>query len=137
MVEQPAVSKVCAWHRCAAGLTGRQRRFCGPRCKNRFFVAQRRKALKQQAVDYKGGRCAICDYDRCLDALSFHHLDGEKEFGIAAKGYTRSWSAVKAELSRCILVCANCHAEIHAGIHDVAALASNGQRKNRVNSGNP
>jgi GH18 family chitinase len=50
-----------------------------------------------------------------LDALSFHH-EGEKEFGIGAKGYTRSWEKVKAELDECILVCSNCHAEIHAGL---------------------
>ena len=76
-------------------------------------------------MDYKGGKCVVCGYDRCVDALTFHHIDGHKEFGIAARGYTRSWSAVKAELDRCILVCANCHTEIHAELHDVAALVSN------------
>ena len=77
-------------------------------------------------MDYKGGKCVICGYGRCVDALTFHHIDGHKEFGIAARGYTRSWSAVEAELDGCILVCANCHTEIHAGLHDVAALVSNG-----------
>ncbi len=63
----------------------------------------------------------LCGYDKCLEALSFHH-NGDKGFGIGAKGYTRSWAVVEAELDECILVCQNCHAEIHAGLHDLAAL---------------
>jgi hypothetical protein len=103
----------------------------------KFAVTQRRKSLKRQAVEYLGGKCCLCGYDRCLEALIFHHLDGTKEFGIGAKGYTRSWAAVREELAKCLLVCANCHSEIHAGLREVAALASNGQRTNGVNSGNP
>jgi hypothetical protein len=71
--------------------------------------------LSYQIPNGHGGKCALCDYDRCLDALSFRH-EGEKEFGIGAKGYTRSWEKVKAELDECILVCSNCHAEMHAGL---------------------
>mgnify|MGYP003431129005 FL=1 len=49
--------------------------------------------------------------------MEFHHLDPEqKDFGIAAKGYTRSWEKVKEELDKCIMVCANCHREIHDGL---------------------
>jgi hypothetical protein len=137
MVEQPAVARRCVWHGCDNELTGRQKRFCGGRCKAKFFVTQRRKELKRKAVECKGGCCCICGYDRCLDALTFHHLDGKKDFGIGAKGYTRSWKVLLKELQKCLLVCANCHSEIHAGLYDVAALASNGQRINGVNSGNP
>jgi len=39
-----------------------------------------------------------------------------KDFGISAKGYTRSWQKVKSELEKCILICANCHRELHEGI---------------------
>ena len=73
-------------------------------------VAQRRKNIRQQAIDYKGSKCVICGYNKCLQALEFHHLEGgKKDFGISAKGYTRSWAAVKKELDKCILLCANCH----------------------------
>jgi len=81
--------------------------------------------LKQRAVEYKGGRCALCGYDRALQALTFHHKTG-KSFGIGAKGYTRSWEKAKSELDKCVLVCANCHAEIHARLHDIAALFGDG-----------
>lgn len=68
----------------------------------------------------------MCGYDRSVEALSFHHL-GDKTFGIGARGYTRSWEKVRAELDECLLVCHNCHAEIHAGLHNLAALSGDGQ----------
>lgn len=80
-------------------------------------VQKRREKLKVMAIAYKGGKCQICGYDRCVGALEFHHLDPtQKDFGISAKGYTRSWDKNKQELDKCILVCANCHREIHNGI---------------------
>ena len=80
-------------------------------------VKKRRKKVREMAVAYKGGRCCRCGYDRCLDALEFHHLDREKkDFGISAKGYTRSWKAIEQELDKCIMLCANCHRELHAGM---------------------
>lgn len=69
------------------------------------------------AIAYKGGRCQCCNYNRYVGALEFHHLNpDEKDFGIASKGYTRSWERNKEELDKCVLVCANCHREIHANI---------------------
>lgn len=78
---------------------------------------KRRNNLKQMALQYKGNKCCICGYNKCQSALEFHHLNSEeKEFGIAAKGYTRSWEETKKELDKCILVCANCHREIHSNL---------------------
>jgi len=80
-------------------------------------VAKRRKMIRKMAVEYKGGKCVICNYGKCEQALEFHHSDfNNKDFGISAKGYTRSWKAVKNELDKCILLCANCHREVHEGI---------------------
>lgn len=80
-------------------------------------VRKRRLKLRKMARDYLGGKCEICGYDRCDRALSFHHLDpAQKSFGIAAKGFTRSWTKIKDEIEKCILLCANCHMEIHEGI---------------------
>lgn len=75
-------------------------------------VSKRRKALRHKAVEYKGGKCSICGYDKCLKALEFHHLKN-KDFGLSEKGITRSWEKMKLELDKCILVCANCHRELH------------------------
>ena len=80
-------------------------------------VDRRRKQIRQMALEYKGGKCSICAYNRCIKALEFHHLESDKkDFGISSKGYTRSWQRVKEELDKCILLCANCHREAHEGI---------------------
>ena len=72
-----------------------------------------RRRNKIKLVEYKGGKCEICGYDKCIDALEFHHLDpNEKDFGIA--GDTRCLEKLKSEADKCILLCANCHREIHA-----------------------
>lgn len=76
---------------------------------------KRRDKIKQMAIYYKGNKCSLCGYDKCIDALDFHHLNPEeKEFGIAEKGYTKSWETIKQELDKCILVCSNCHRELHS-----------------------
>ena len=80
-------------------------------------VAARRKKLKAMLVEYRGGRCVICGYKRCVEGLDLHHVDStKKDFGLSAKGITRSWEKMKVEADKCILLCANCHREVHASI---------------------
>jgi predicted HNH restriction endonuclease len=96
-------------------------------------VRKRRQKIRQMAIAAKGAKCEICGYDRCIEALEFHHLnESDKEFGLSEKGYARSWKKVENELSKCVLLCANCHRETHA---EVAAPDGNVRMKNRVNSG--
>ena len=79
-------------------------------------VSKRRLKIKQMAIEYKGGQCMVCGYDREVSALEFHHLDDtKKDFGLSQRGLTRSWKRTQVELDKCILVCANCHREIHSG----------------------
>ena len=64
-------------------------------------------------IAYKGGKCERCGYDKSSRALEFHHLNpSEKDFGIS-KVLTRSIQSLKEEADKCILLCSNCHAEIH------------------------
>ena len=78
---------------------------------------RRRKMLKTKAVEHLGGKCNRCGYDKCVEALEFHHKDpAQKDFGISRSGNTRGWNKIKAELDKCELVCANCHREIHSGV---------------------
>lgn len=61
----------------------------------------------------------MCGYNSCPDALEFHHMNpNEKEFGIAKNGSTRSFEGIKKELDKCILVCSNCHREIHYSLRN-------------------
>jgi len=80
-------------------------------------VSRRRKKLREMARDYKGGSCIMCGYNRCQRALSFHHLNPkEKDFDLSSRGLTRSWERIKKEIDKCVLLCANCHMEVHDGI---------------------
>jgi transcription elongation factor Elf1 len=79
----------------------------------------RRKELKKLAIEYKGGKCCRCGYNKSMRALIFHHLDStQKDFGIARIGRDISWEKVKKELDKCILVCSNCHGEIEDEIEE-------------------
>ena len=80
-------------------------------------VQKRRKEVRRRSLLYKGARCESCGYDLCAEALEFHHLDSSrKDFGISGRGYTRSWRKIREELDKCLLLCANCHREIPAGL---------------------
>ena len=80
-------------------------------------VAARRRRVKETLVAEAGGRCRLCGYDRCVAALHFHHLDpSRKSFALSRRGVTRSIAEARAEASKCVLLCSNCHAEVEAGL---------------------
>jgi transposase len=86
------------------------------RCRSEQVTKQRRRQ-KQLLVREAGGRCALCGYDRSPAALQFHHLDpAEKSFSLSQDGAYRSLAAAREEAAKCALLCANCHAEVEAGV---------------------
>lgn len=88
----------------------------------KIAVSRRRKALRQKALIHKGNKCYFCGYKRYEGALEFHHIDEKtKKFGLSEKGMTRSWAKTKEELNKCILLCANCHRELHGGLLQLPA----------------
>lgn len=77
-------------------------------------IKQHRRNKKILAILYKGGACSKCNYNKCFSALDFHHTDpAEKDFTISTN-INMSWETIKSELDKCILVCSNCHREIHS-----------------------
>ena len=81
--------------------------------KNYERVKSRRQKIKAKAVEYKGGKCELCGYNKCIWALDFHHKNSnEKDFNIA-RNSTLKWEKVRMELDKCILICSNCHREKH------------------------
>jgi DNA-binding CsgD family transcriptional regulator len=86
--------------------------------KNRInSVIEWRRRVKIKLVDYKGGECEKCGYKKCISSLEFHHLDpNEKDFSISGKSI--SFERLKKEVDKCILVCRNCHGEIHHEIEE-------------------
>lgn len=84
---------------------------------NYELLKQKRYKVKEELVNYKGGKCCICGYNKYIGALEFHHLDSStKDFGIAQNSSYKNMAALKKEVGKCVLVCANCHREIHAGL---------------------
>ena len=75
-----------------------------------------RQRQKQNIIYVMGGKCACCGYDRCNSALELHHLDPSQKDFTFSQNTNRAWSRIVAELPKTIMVCANCHREIHAGL---------------------
>ncbi len=101
------------------------------RCRicRRDAVTKRRRKVKRLLVAEAGGKCLICGYDRSVVALQFHHVDpDEKRFAIAQQGCTNGIDVVRKEAAKCVLLCANCHAEVEAGLAELPPLNRDGQR---------
>jgi hypothetical protein len=95
---------------------GKQQSYC--KSCNLANTLERQQSFKKECVNYKGGKCKFCGYNRCIGALEFHHRDpNQKDFTIAHLRLT-SWkkneSKIKLELDKCDLLCSNCHREQHS-----------------------
>ena len=85
-------------------------------------VTARRKRVKATLVAEAGGACLLCGYSKSSAALHFHHLDrATKEFNLGLGGVARSLARARLEARKCVLLCANCHAEVEAGDSDIPA----------------
>ena len=88
--------------------------YCKP-CTNDQTI-ERMRHTKRLCIEYKGGKCEKCGYDKYDGALDFHHLDpSKKDFDISRKKSTNI-DKLKPELDKCILICSNCHRELHGGM---------------------
>jgi hypothetical protein len=75
--------------------------------------AERRRIVKEKAVEYLGGACKICGYNKCIGSLDFHHINPkEKEINYSLFKTIFNKRLID-ELDKCILLCANCHRELH------------------------
>lgn len=78
------------------------------------YIAGNRKRKKEFAVKLFGGKCQKCGYDRCIHSLAFHHVEN-KENNISIL-HTASWKRYLDELKKCVLICCNCHNELHGNL---------------------
>jgi hypothetical protein len=84
---------------------------------NTEYVTESRRRNKLKLIEAFGGKCSKCAYNRYAGSLEFHHTDpSQKDFGLSSGGNSWSYKRMFAEAQKCILVCSNCHKEIHAGI---------------------
>jgi hypothetical protein len=78
------------------------------------------RSIKQQLVEFKGGKCELCGYNKSLAALDFHHLDPTQKIFTISRRVTADLDSLKAEVSKCSLLCANCHREKHEDSQDIS-----------------
>jgi len=109
---------------CKSKLVGRQKRFCSRACKNactnnrhQSYACQqaRGRRRKRRLIEIYGKECSRCGYRRNIAALEFHHGDAAaKSFQLDVRSLSnRSWKAITLEAQKCVLLCSNCHKEVH------------------------
>lgn len=97
--------------------SGEPHRYCKECILERSVKTQRKN--KEKMVQYKGGKCLICGYDKYLGAIDFHHLDPSKKDREQSNFKNLTLASAKEELDKCVAVCRNCHSEIHGGVVNV------------------
>ena len=74
------------------------------------------KLLRERFQKWKSQQqCQVCGEDspECLD---LHHIDPSQKDDVISRviANTGSWKRVEEELSKCVVVCSNCHRKIHS-----------------------
>lgn len=116
---------------CGIELKGKQKKFCSNKCKckssNHKYQSytsqqERAKRRKTKLIMMKGGKCSLCGYNKNYAALVFHHSDPSlKSFELDGRALSNhSWEIILIEASKCILLCQNCHQEIHHPDHTIS-----------------
>jgi hypothetical protein len=109
------ITKTCKKHGDTLHILESKNYYRCKECKRSRRQAHRKKT-KKDLVELFGGACQVCGYNNCHEALQFHHLDHTtKSFGLNRTEYSRAYSVLVDEAKKCALLCANCHAEVHAG----------------------
>lgn len=95
--------------------------FCNP-CYTKRIRAERNRMV----LEYLGGKCCVCGYDKCKEALDVHHLDPSKKEFTISHNLALKWETLKKELDKCVLLCSNHHRELHAGLIELEAFRIDG-----------
>ena len=86
-------------------------------------VTRRKRRVRATLLAAAGGRCAICGYGRCSQSLHFHHVDpGHKRLELGSHRGA-ALATFLLEIDKCVLLCANCHAEVEAGLKDAPEMS--------------
>lgn len=124
--EHPKTAKIKECLKCGQKFeildTGYARRYCYNCVPKKAYKdgASLRRLVKQWVLEEKGNKCQCCGYNTCSAALELHHLDPtQKDFNLSDRDLKLDWPTIKQEIDKCILICSNCHREIHAGVRKV------------------
>ena len=81
--------------------------------KARNYDRKRDRERRKYIQEYKLSRgCSVCGYNKCANALDFHHKNDDKDFDIS--NFTKTnIDKLKREMDKCIVICCRCHRELH------------------------
>lgn len=88
------------------------------------WVTRRHHKVRSILVAAAGGCCVVCGYSRCPSALHFHHVDRDTKSFDVNPSSGKALAKYLEEARKCVLVCANCHVEIEAGVTPCPPLAA-------------
>ena len=124
---------------CDTQVSGQKNKYCSNKCKQKAhydrvkdqtntYHSQTLRALsrKIELINLKGGECSRCGYKNNLAALHFHHLDPnikEIKLDLRRLGNNKMEILLK-EVDKCVLLCANCHAEEHNPDYEIDKVNS-------------
>ena len=125
---------------CGAKLHGNQIFYCSKTCKTKWFLknhshgpndknlcyqSDRGRKRKFMIIKERGGSCEICGYNKNLAALCFHHKDNsDKVLTLHSRMIgTRSMDVIQEEANKCLILCHNCHMELHNQEWDMDTLS--------------
>ncbi len=102
-------------------VTGKYTKYECKKCK---ALSVKKFSLKRkiEMINYKGGVCCKCGYNKNLAALEFHHINPEEKLFELSYHSGQIWETITKELDKCLLLCANCHKEIHNPIMESSLL---------------
>jgi hypothetical protein len=93
---------------------------------------RRKRRVRATLIATAGGRCAIRGYDRCAQSLHLHHVDPSRKRLELGSHRGAGLGAFLDELDKCVLLCANCHGEVEAGlVASPIPRVGLGRRRNR------
>ncbi len=120
---------------CQKELLKPKLKFCSPSCKQKDFLTKGKSQnpnaaynqlkgylnRKLECINLLGGKCMKCGYTKNLAAMHFHHIDPkEKSLKLDSRSFSnRNKNILLQEVKKCIILCANCHAETHFPEHDI------------------
>lgn len=65
-------------------------------------VGKRRHRVKEMSVEYLGGKCQVCGYRKCPQALDVHHRDPSKKILVLPRRDTRDLGSQYETNSICV-----------------------------------
>jgi hypothetical protein len=121
-----AMKLVITCVKCGKLLVGKQAKYCSALCKNNHnqsYLAQQARGMNRKLalIQQLGGKCSVCGYNKNSSALDLHHVEPkDKSFALDLRSLSnRKQSKIDEEVRKCILLCRNCHSELHNPRHNL------------------